>query len=268
MPIEGKTIVITGGGSGIGAETARVLARRGARPVLLDLNLEHAQAVADEVSGRALQVDVTDEGAVNEVYAQIGAIDGLVNCAGYNNAFAPIVATSLADWRTMTAIDLDGAFLNVKAAAIAMLTNNATGAIVNIASLNASFAHRGLAGYAASKAGVSMLTRVAALEFAAAGIRVNAIAPGLVETPMIAATISDPAVSKKLSDGVPLGRLGQARDIARTAAFLLDDDSGWITGQTIIADGGVSLRVEPAVTPNEIWTADALRAAIRVATTV
>jgi 3-oxoacyl-[acyl-carrier protein] reductase len=267
MPLDDKTIVITGGGSGIGAEIARELAGRGARPVLLDLNLDNAQAVADELSGRAFQVDVTNEDEVNEVYAQIGRIDGLVNSAGYN-LFSPIVATSLTEWRRMTAVDLDGTFLNLKAAAIAMLTNNVGGAIVNIGSLNGAFAHRGLAGYSASKAGVSMLTRVAALELAGAGIRVNAIAPGLVETPMTASTISDPAVAQQLSKGVPLGRLGQPQDIARTVAFLLDQDSGWITGQTIIADGGVSLRVEPPVTPEEMWTAEALRAAIQVEGTV
>lgn len=249
--------VVTGGGSGIGAGVCRELAAAGAKIVILDRNRDAAEAVAAEVKGAARQVDVTDEDAVERVYAELGPIAGAVNCAGFS-MLKPIVGSTLEDWHRMTSVHLDGTFLCLRAAASSMLTHSLPGSIVNIASVNAQFAHRGLAAYSAAKAGIVMLTRVAALELAAAGIRVNAVAPGMVRTGMNEARFSDEEFTAKWTGALPLGRVAYPVDIAKIVAFLIGPDSGWVTGQTIGTDGGVSLRVEPKLFADEQWTRSAL----------
>jgi NAD(P)-dependent dehydrogenase (short-subunit alcohol dehydrogenase family) len=249
--------VVTGGGSGIGAGVCRELAAAGASVVVLDRNLDAAEAVAAEVKGTARQVDVTDEAAVDRVYAELGPIAGAVNCAGFS-MLKPLVGSTLADWRRMTSVHLDGTFLCLRAAASSMLTHGLPGSIVNIASVNAQFAHRGLGAYSAAKAGIVMLTRVAALELAGSGIRVNAVAPGMVRTGMNEARFSDEEFTTKWTGSLPLGRVAYPVDIAKVVAFLVGPDSGWVTGQTIATDGGVSLRVEPKLFPDEQWTREAL----------
>jgi NAD(P)-dependent dehydrogenase (short-subunit alcohol dehydrogenase family) len=257
LSFEGKTVAVTGGGSGIGAAVCQKLAEAGASVAVLDIEADRAEAVATKVGGTPYRVDVTDEAQVSEVYESLSGLHGSVNCAGYN-LISPIVAMSLQDWRRMTAVHLDGAFLNLRAAARCMLRQSSAGSIVNIASINGFYVHRGMAGYASGKAGVAMLTRVAALELASAGIRVNAVAPGVVETELTRPVMSDPVVAKRWVDGIPLGRLGLPDDIADIVTFLLSRDSRWITGQTILADGGASLRVEPVVTDDAMWSQAAL----------
>jgi NAD(P)-dependent dehydrogenase (short-subunit alcohol dehydrogenase family) len=254
---EGKTIAVTGGGSGIGAAICEALARQGAAVAVMDLNLANARSVATRIHGTALEVDVTSEEQVATAYASLDALHGSVNCAGFNH-IAPIVATTLEDWRKMTAVHLDGAFLNVRAAARRMIKDSVAGAIVNIASINGFYVHRGMSGYAAGKAGVTMLTRTAALELAGAGIRVNAVAPGIVETELSRPVMANPETARRWVSRIPLARLGQPSDIADIVAFLLGEGSRWITGQTILADGGASLRVEPVVTDDAMWSAPAL----------
>jgi NAD(P)-dependent dehydrogenase (short-subunit alcohol dehydrogenase family) len=249
--------VVTGGGSGIGAGVCRALAAAGARVVVLDRNLEAAEAVAAEVDGTARELDVTDEAAVERVYADLGPTAGAVNCAGFS-MLKPLVGSTLADWHRMTSVHLDGTFLCLRAAASSMLIHGLPGSIVNIASVNAQFAHRGLGAYSAAKAGIVMLTRVAALELAAAGIRVNAVAPGMVVTGMNRARFDDEDFTRTWTASMPLGRLAAPVDVAKVVAFLLGPDSGWITGQTIGTDGGVSLRVEPKIHADEMWTGAAL----------
>lgn len=249
--------VITGGGSGIGAGVARELAAAGARVVVLDRNLDAAEAVAAEVGGTARELDVTDEAVVERVYGELGPIAGAVNCAGFS-MLKPLVGSTLADWHRMTSVHLDGTFLCLRAAAASMITHGLPGSIVNIASVNAQFAHRGLGAYSAAKAGIVMLTRVAALELAAAGIRVNAVAPGQVVTGMNRARFDDEDFTRTWTASMPLGRLAYPVDIAKVVAFLVSPGSGWVTGQTIAADGGVSLRVEPKILPDEQWTREAL----------
>jgi len=249
--------VVTGGGSGIGAGVCRELAAAGARVVVLDRNLDAAEVVAAEVEGTARQLDVTDEAAVEQVYAELGPIAGAVNCAGFS-VLKPLVGSTLADWQRMTSVHLDGTFLCLRAAASSMLTHGLPGSIVNIASVNARFAHRGLGAYSAAKAGIVMLTRVAAAELAAAGIRVNAVAPGMVVTGMNRARFDDEDFTRTWTASMPLGRVAHPVDIAKVVAFLVSQDSAWVTGQTIAADGGVSLRVEPKIFPDEQWTREAL----------
>jgi NAD(P)-dependent dehydrogenase (short-subunit alcohol dehydrogenase family) len=254
---EGKTIAVTGGGSGIGAAICDVLARHGAAVAVFDINLTNARSVADRIGGVAFKVDVTDEKQVAAAYASLGALHGSVNCAGFNH-ISPIVATTLEDWRKMTAVHLDGAFLNIRAAARRMISDAVPGVIVNIASINGFYGHRGMSGYASGKAGVTMLTRIAALELASSGIRVNAVAPGIVETELTRPVMSNEETAERWVSRIPLARLGQPDDIADIVVFLLGEGSRWITGQTILADGGASLRVEPVVTDDALWSAPAL----------
>jgi 3-oxoacyl-[acyl-carrier protein] reductase len=248
---------VTGGGSGIGAGVSRELAAGGASVVVLDRNLDAAEAVAEEVGGTARQLDVTDEEAVERVYAELGPIAGAVNCAGFS-MLKPIVGSTLEDWHRMTSVHLDGTFLCLRAAASSMLMRGVPGSIVNIASVNAQFAHRGLGAYSAAKAGIVMLTRVAALELAGAGIRVNAVAPGMVVTGMNRARFDDEDFTRTWTASMPLGRVAYPVDIAKVVAFLVGPDSGWVTGQTIGTDGGVSLRVEPKIFADKQWTRPAL----------
>jgi NAD(P)-dependent dehydrogenase (short-subunit alcohol dehydrogenase family) len=248
---------VTGGGSGIGAGVSRELAAGGASVVVLDRNLDAAEAVAEEVGGTARQLDVTDEEAVERVYAELGPIAGAVNCAGFS-MLKPIVGSTLEDWHRMTSVHLDGTFLCLRAAASSMLMRGVPGSIVNIASVNAQFAHRGLGAYSAAKAGIVMLTRVAALELAGAGIRVNAVAPGMVVTGMNRARFDDEDFTRTWTASMPLGRVAYPVDIAKVVAFLVGPDSGWVTGQTIGTDGGGSLRVEPKIFADEQWTRPAL----------
>ena len=248
---------VTGGGSGIGAGVSRELAAGGASVVVLDRNLDAAEAVAEEVGGTARQLDVTDEDAVERVYAELGPIAGAVNCAGFS-MLKPIVGSTLEDWHRMTSVHLDGTFLCLRAAASSMLMRGVPGSIVNIASVNAQFAHRGLGAYSAAKAGIVMLTRVAALELAGAGIRVNAVAPGMVVTGMNRARFDDEDFTRTWTASMPLGRVAMPVDIAKVVAFLVGSDSGWVTGQTISTDGGVSLRVEPKIFADKQWTRPAL----------
>jgi 3-hydroxybutyrate dehydrogenase len=199
---EGTTIAVTGGGSRIGAAISETLARHGAAVAVLDINLANARSVAERIGGTAFEVDVTDEKQVAAAYASLDALHGSVNCAGFNH-ISPIVATTLEDWRKMTAVHLDGAFLAVRAAARRMISDSVAGAIVNIASINGFYGHRGMSGYASGKAGVTMLTRISALGLASTGIRVNAVAPGIVETELTRPVMSDPETAQRWVSRIP-----------------------------------------------------------------
>jgi 3-oxoacyl-[acyl-carrier protein] reductase len=253
---------VTGGGSGIGAGCVRALRAAGADVAVLDLEAGAAETVAAEVGGTPYRIDVTDFDAVEALFASFDSLRGLVNCAGIVGDIAPIVAYPASEWRRVVAVHLDGTFFCVQAAARNMLRSGLPGTIVNSSSVNAQFGHRGLAGYSAAKAGISMLTKIAALELAAAGIRVNAVAPGIVATGMTADLLTDEDFVRPWIERNPLGRIGQPGDIADVVVFLCSDESRWITGQTLIVDGGTSLRVEPPFHPDGIWSRESLRARI------
>jgi NAD(P)-dependent dehydrogenase (short-subunit alcohol dehydrogenase family) len=169
---------VTGGGSGIGAGCVRALRAAGADVAVLDVDAHAAQTVADEIGGTAHQLDVSDVDAVEALFTSFDPLRGLVNCAGVVGDIAPIVAYSPGEWRRVVAVHLDGTFLCTRSAARNMLEHGSPGTIVNTSSVNAQFGHRGLGAYSAAKAGISMLTKIAALELASAGIRVNAVALG------------------------------------------------------------------------------------------
>jgi NAD(P)-dependent dehydrogenase (short-subunit alcohol dehydrogenase family) len=257
--LEGR-FAVTGGGSGIGAGVAVALRRAGAEVVVLDRSGRRAADTAAAVGGTWRELDVTDPPAVTRAFDECGPLSGAVNCAGIGFS-APMVAQSLEDWRRVTAVNLDGTFLCMQAAARNMLRHGEGGSIVNIASINASFVHRGLSAYAASKAAVVALTRVAAAELAPAGIRVNGVAPGMVATGMTRRLLDDPEQVATWTASIPMRRVAEPADIADLVVFLCGDESRWLVGQTLLADGGASLSVEPPMSADSDYSPDALLAA-------
>lgn len=241
---EGKGEMVVGGAGAIGSAIARRLAAEGATVVVADLDLAAARSVAAEVGGSALEIDVTDEGSVRAALAQgaasLGALDGVVSCAGYLPA-AFVVDTSLEDWSRSLSVNATGSFLVVKHSA-PLLREAGGGAIVLLSSTSALGGAPGEAAYAAAKGAVISLTKVAAVELASAGIRVNSLCPGWVDTPF-----NDPvwgllggreAAEPGELEAVPLGRQGRAEEIAAAAAFLLSDDASYVTGVAWAVDGG------------------------------
>jgi NAD(P)-dependent dehydrogenase (short-subunit alcohol dehydrogenase family) len=241
---------ITGAGSGIGRAIALGFGREGARVVALDINGETVAKTAADIrnaGGKAehFTLDVTDQAACRvvaaEVAAKVGAISVLVNDAGINrrNAFTGDVETVAKDWRDIMAVNLNGVF-NVTHAFLAQLRKN-KGRIVNIASIQ-SFMHvrtPNSAAYTTSKHGVLGFTRALAAELGRDGVRVNAIGPGFIETPLnekVRAT--NPELVKVFLDHTPLGRAGKAEDIVGPALFLASDLSAYVTGSIVMADGG------------------------------
>ena len=252
--------VVTGGASGIGRAVAERLLADGATVAILDRDPVALDRATEQLGRgvRGVVVDVSREEDVDRAFDELGEVTGLVTCAAVS-WMSPIVATRSEDWSRVVSVQLDGTFFCLRAAARAMIHYGNTGSVVAITSVNSRFSHRGNAAYAAAKAGTEMLVRVAAMELGAAGIRVNSVAPGLVVTPMTSGVLEDPEMMRAWVGAVPLGRLGQPDDIAVVVAFLCGADARWITGQSLAADGGSTLRVEPKVSPDEDWTADALR---------
>jgi NAD(P)-dependent dehydrogenase (short-subunit alcohol dehydrogenase family) len=248
--VDGKVALVTGGASGLGAESGRRLAREGAAVVLTDLSAEAGQAVADEIAaagGTALFLtqDVVDETrwaeVVETVLARFGRLDVLVNSAGVASGLQPILESTLDGWRRITSINLDGTFLGVRAVAPAMVAAG-RGSIINLSSILGKVGQPGAAAYCASKGGVLMLTKAAALEFAPLGVRVNSVHPGYIETPMVVNALRQSESENELRDLIvsrhALGRLGIPREIADAIVFLASDESSFMTGSELVVDGG------------------------------
>jgi 3-oxoacyl-[acyl-carrier protein] reductase len=241
---------VTGAASGIGRAIALGFAREGAQVAVLDINGEAAAGAAAEIrnaGGKAqdFTLDVTDHAACRAVAAQVseklGAVSILVNNAGINrrNAFVADAEAVLKDWQDITAINLDGVF-NVTHAFLAQLRAS-KGRIINIGSIQ-SFLHvrtPNSVAYTTSKHGVLGFTRALAAELGKDGVRVNAIGPGLIETPLNAqARANNPELVKTFMDHTPLGRPGKPEDIVGPAVFLASDLSAYVTGSIVMADGG------------------------------
>lgn len=220
------TVVVTGGASGIGAATVDLLRDRGTDVVAADLT------TSDDVR----PLDVTDEDSWAALFDETGPVSGLVNCAGIRTR-SMIVDTSLQDFERHLQVNVTGTWLGIREL-FRRHDVEASTSIVNIASVNAVIAVPGQAHYVASKGGISSLTKAAAIEGAALGVRVNAIAPGPIRTPMTEERLVDPEQVAWLEGRVPMGRVGEAPEMAAIAAFLLSDDASYVTGTTIYADGG------------------------------
>jgi 3(or 17)beta-hydroxysteroid dehydrogenase len=242
-------VLISGGASGIGAATARLLAAQGDNVAITDRSAEAGQALAQELGERTLFVahDVTDEpaweNAVARTVERFGRLDGLVNSAGVGRA-GSVEDVSLEEWRLVNAVNATGTFLGCKHGVLAMKASGG-GSIVNISSVLGLRGHAATSAYCASKGSVRLLTKSAALHCAAQryNIRVNSVHPGWIETPMIAPRLQgpDPAAARRQLEAMhPIGRLGKPEEIAALIAFLLSDGSTLITGAEFAADGGLT----------------------------
>jgi NAD(P)-dependent dehydrogenase (short-subunit alcohol dehydrogenase family) len=237
--LEGKVCVITGAASGIGAESARLFAEVGARVVGAD--------VSPRAEGElALEVDVTDEDQVRDMYARVkdemGRIDVLFNNAGINpNDDSSVVETPLDAWQRVQDVNLRGVFLCCKHG-IPHLLEGGGGSVINTASFVAVMgAAVSQISYTASKGAVLSLSRELGVEFAQRGVRVNALCPGPVRTPLLEKLFaSDPEKAKRRLVHLPMGRFAEAREIAQAAVFLASDESSYVTASTFMVDGGLS----------------------------
>jgi len=246
--IAGSTIVVTGGGSGLGACTAGKLAERGAHVVLLDIDLDAARRTRDELAARGLeatplQADVTDPASVAAARAAVladrGRVDGLVNNAGI------LIKETLLDetyegWQRTLDVNLTGYFLCLQAFGSAMVEAG-RGAIVNIASLGGSRPTIGAGAYCVSKAGVLALTKQAALEWGPSGVRVNAVSPGFMKTAMTQGRYAVPGLEERRAALIPLKRIAPLEEVAAVVSFLVGPESAYVTGEELLVDGGFVL---------------------------
>ncbi|MDD5255539.1 MAG: 3-oxoacyl-[acyl-carrier-protein] reductase [Candidatus Omnitrophica bacterium] len=244
MRLQNKVAMVTGAAQGIGREIALAYAREGADIAVCDVNLEKAEQTCKDIEalGRkaiALQLDVTDlakvEEGLNKILDKLGKVDILVNNAGITRD-GLLLRMQEADWDLVLKVNLKGTFNCTKAASKVMIKQR-SGKIVNIASIIGIIGNPGQANYSASKAGVIALTKTTAKELASRNINVNAVAPGFIQTDMTAKLSEE--IQQKMLAVIPLSRFGSAADVASVCVFLASEEAGYITGQTIVVDGGM-----------------------------
>jgi NAD(P)-dependent dehydrogenase (short-subunit alcohol dehydrogenase family) len=254
MRLEGKRALITGGGTGIGRATAELFVREGAavsvsgrRRAELDDTvraLTHAGGRAVAVAGDVARADDAER-MVRETVGALGGLDVLVNNAGIIVRNASVTTVSIEDWQRMIDIDLTGVFLVSRFALVEMLRAANGGAIVNVSSVSGILGDANLAPYNTAKGGVNLLTKSMALDYARHGIRVNAVCPGRVATPMPRSRLRPgddwDALLAAWGKNIPLGRVGRPEDVAHSILFLACEESAWITGTTLVVDGGVTI---------------------------
>ena len=221
-----RRVLVTGGASGIGAETCRVLAAAGWDPIAAD-----AAASPDVVA-----LDVTDEAAWDRVLDGVGPLAGLASCAGIRTRSA-IVDTSAEEFERHLRVNVTGTWLGIRGL-LRRHRPRTTASVVNVASVNAEIAVAGQAHYVASKGAVAALTRAAAVEGAPLGVRVNALAPGGIRTPMTAERLDDPAQVAWFGARIPMARVGEPGEVAEVIEFLLSERASYITGEVLYVDGG------------------------------
>jgi 2-hydroxycyclohexanecarboxyl-CoA dehydrogenase len=247
-----RTVVVTGGGGGIGGATCRRFAAEGARVAVFDLNLDAAEKVAAAIraeggQAQALRCDITDRASVDAAVAAaekaLGPIDVLVNNAGWD-VFKPFVKTVPAEWERLIAINLTGA-LHMLHAVLPGMAERRRGRIVNVASDAARGGSSGEAVYSACKGGLVALSKTLAREHARQGITVNVVCPGPTDTALLAGVAEgarDPAkLLEAFRSAIPLGRLGQPDDLAGAIAFFGSDDASFVTGQVVSVSGGLTM---------------------------
>jgi NAD(P)-dependent dehydrogenase (short-subunit alcohol dehydrogenase family) len=230
MELHGRVAVVTGGASGIGAAVVERLAAAGARPVVWDLN-PAAEVVCD----------VSDPGSVDAAVARTIDVAGVPSvmaaCAGVGHS-GMLADVSADEWDRVMGTNLKGAWLSMRAVAGAMRAAGSGGSMVAVTSVSARLVDRAMGTYCASKAGLEMVVKIAAYEWAKDGIRVNGVGPGVTKTPMLGRA-PDSGMTEEVVERTPLGRLGEADDIAQAMVAMLTLD--WVTGQIVMADGGLSL---------------------------
>jgi NAD(P)-dependent dehydrogenase (short-subunit alcohol dehydrogenase family) len=244
--LEGRVVVVTGGGGGIGRASVRRLAAEGARVVVADVDAEAGKAVAAEVDGLFVPVDVTDEEQVEELYRAAAAAFGTVDVAFNNAGISPpdddsLLVTGLDAWRRVQDVNLTSVFLCCKHA-IPYMQRQGKGSIINTASFVAVMgAATSQISYTASKGGVLALSRELGVQFAREGIRVNALCPGPVNTQLLRELFAkDPERAARRLVHIPMGRFAEPEEIAAAVAFLASDDSSFVTASTFLVDGGIA----------------------------
>lgn len=246
-----KVVLVTGAAGGIGLAAAQAFAAAGARVVLADRQFELAEAAAKAIaddggSASAVWVDVSDpascEAMVAHTLATYGALHVAFNNAGIPSAIGGAFEDfSIENWDALIGTNLSGVFYAMKAQAPALKASGG-GAIVNTASIAALIAAPGMAAYVASKHGVAGLTKSAALDLIGHGIRVNAICPGFVDTPMLAGALAQPGAREAMNAQAPIGRIASPQEVAKTALFLASDEASYMVGALLSVDGGVVIQ--------------------------
>jgi len=246
--MKNKTVIITGAASGIGKATAELFARIGANVVVSDIQETDGKATTDGIiaaGGKAsfFKTDVSRpeemEALVNFTLKTYGKLNVAVNNAGISGEINPVGDMSIEGWQKVISVNLNSLFYGMKYQIQAMLKGGG-GSIVNVSSILGSVGFSGSAGYTAAKHGVVGLTRTAALEYSAQGIRVNAVGPGFIETPMLSAL--DPEIKKQVAALHPIGRLGRSEEVAELIYWLGSDKSSFVTGSYYPVDGGYLAR--------------------------
>jgi NAD(P)-dependent dehydrogenase (short-subunit alcohol dehydrogenase family) len=238
-----RIAVVIGGASGIGLATAHALAAQGDRVTIADRNADGAHARAAELHADHAAVDVTDEDSVQRLFEQTGPVDIVVNTAGFSNV-GLITDMPVDQFRDVIDVCLTGAFIVAKHAG---RTLRRGGVLVSISSLNGRQPAAGMSAYCAAKAGLSMLTQVAALELGPKGIRVNAVAPGFVHTPLTEPAAAVPGVVEEYLENTALGRAGTPEDIAGAVLYLCSPAASWLTGEVLDLNGGAHLKRYPDI---------------------
>jgi NAD(P)-dependent dehydrogenase (short-subunit alcohol dehydrogenase family) len=256
LSLDGRRALVTGAATGIGESIARVLAAAGATVAIGDIDLEGAERVAADIGGTAVELDVTDPAIVDRAFAEFGGVDLLVNNAGTYLEAGSILDQSHDSWRRSIDVNLAGVFNCAKVAASEMVGAGRAGSIINISSVDGLLPCLGT-GYDSAKAAVIHLTKSLAVDLAPHSIRVNGVAPGNVPVPTLDKIHSGelpplwPADSsttglmgpmmRQRSNNIPLGRKGRPEDIAHAVLFLAAEASSYVTGQTLVVDGGWTL---------------------------
>jgi NAD(P)-dependent dehydrogenase (short-subunit alcohol dehydrogenase family) len=269
-----RTILVTGGGSGIGKGVAAAVVAVGGNAMLVGRNADRLSAAADEIkaaggpgSVRYEPADVTSEdevaGMVDAATAWTGRLHGVVHCAGGSETIGPITQIDSDAWRRTVDLNVNGSMYVLKHSA-RELVRGGGGAFVGISSIAASNTHRWFGAYGVSKAALDHLMMLAADELGPSWVRVNCIRPGLIRTDLVAPILESPEISADYASCTPLPRPGEVEDIANAAVFLLSDAANWVTGQVINVDGGHCLRRGPDMSAmlEPVFGADALRGVV------
>lgn len=245
--LEGKIALVTGAGSGIGRATALLMAREGAKVVVSDITADAGQATLDDITSQGgegifVKADVASKDDVSQLIAETvnkyGRLDCAFNNAGIEGTPASTTECSDENWHRTIAVNLTGVWYCLRAE-LEVMQRQGSGAIVNMSSVAGLVGFEGLPAYTASKHGVIGLTKSASLENAARGIRVNAVCPGVIDTPMVERFIkANPEAKKALIAGEPVGRIGQAEEIATAVVWMCSDAASFVTGISMPVDGG------------------------------